>query len=104
MHNSNHACYFNNSEFKIICLFNSLIAVRCPSLADPDNGMMNCSLGDDKMPFYEDTCNFTCKTGYELIGSDTRTCRSNGSWSGGDTVCRTGIYTFIYLCMYVLYI
>ena len=64
--------------------------VRCPSLTNLDNGVINCSLGDDEVPSYEDTCNFTCNTGYELTGSDTRTCQSNGSWSGAETLCREG--------------
>ena len=42
------------------------------------------------MDFEGDTCSFTCNTGYELNGSDTRTCQSNGSWSGNDDVCRRG--------------
>ena len=52
--------------------------------------MINCSLGDDGVPSYEDTCSFTCNTGYELIGSDTRTYQSDGSWSGSDDGCRRG--------------
>ena len=59
----------------------------CPSLSNPSNGMINCSLGDDGAPSYEDTCSFTCNTGYELIGSDARTCQNDGSWSGSDAVC-----------------
>ena len=55
--------------------------------------MINCSLGDDGVHSYEDTCSFTCNTGYELTGSDTRTCQSNGSWSGSDDVCRRGMYS-----------
>ena len=64
--------------------------------------MMNCSMGDDGVPYYEDTCSFTCNTGYELTGSDTRTCQSDGSWSGNVGVCRRGKY-FIVFCtsMYV---
>ncbi|XP_065899233.1 uncharacterized protein [Dysidea avara] len=62
--------------------------VTCPSLTDPNNGVMTCSLGDDGVPSYENTCSFTCNTGYELIGSDTWTCQSDGSWSGSDDVCR----------------
>ncbi|XP_065899226.1 uncharacterized protein [Dysidea avara] len=62
--------------------------IPCPSLTDPNNGIINCSLGDDGAPSYEDTCSFTCNTGYVLTGSDTRTCQSNGSWSGSDDVCR----------------
>ena len=55
------------------------------------NGTVSCSLGDDGVPSVEDTCSFTCNTGYELTGSDTRTCQSDGSWSGSDTLCKRGI-------------
>ena len=67
-----------------------LLGVQCSSLSDPNNGTMNCLLGDDGIPFYEDTCNFTCNTGYELTGSDTRTCQSDGSWSGTNSTCERG--------------
>ena len=60
------------------------LLVTCPSLSDPSNGMISCSLGDDA---YGDTCSFTCDTGYELTGSDTRTCQSDGSWSGSQVSC-----------------
>ena len=60
------------------------------SLTDPNNGMIICSLGDDGVPSYKDTCSFTCNTGYELTGNDTRTCQSDGSWSGSDPMCRQG--------------
>ena len=61
------------------------------------NGTIDCSLGDDGVPFYEDTCSFTCNTGYELTGSDTRTCQSDGSWSGTNTTCRRGIQSSSYV-------
>ena len=48
------------------------------------NGIINCSLGDYH---YEDTCSFTCNIGYEITGNDTRTCQSNGSWSGSPVSC-----------------
>ena len=66
-------------------------------ITNPNNGEINCSLGDDGVPSYEDTCNFTCNTGYELTGSDTRTCQSNGSWNGSDAVCKGGKYTHLYV-------
>ena len=43
------------------------------------------------MGYERDICSFTCNTGYELTGSETRTCQSDGSWSGTDNVCRRGI-------------
>ena len=66
------------------------LTVSCQSLTNPGNGVTDCSLGDDGIPSYEDTCSFTCNTGYELTGSDTRTCQSDGSWSGSDGACRRG--------------
>ena len=64
--------------------------VKCPSITT-DNGASNCSLGDDRILSYEDTCSFSCNTGYELTGSNTRTCQSDGSWSGSDDLCERGI-------------
>ena len=66
----------------------SLLTVQCLTLTDPDNGIIDCPLRDGGVSSYEDTCRFTCNTGYELTGSETRTCQSDGSWSGTDDVCR----------------
>ena len=77
-----------------VCLLSICIMifylVSCELLTNPDNGLVNCRFGDDRIPSYEDICSFTCNTGYELTSSDTRTCQSDGSWSGSDTVCRIG--------------
>ena len=59
-------------------------------VTNPNNGNVIYSLGDDGFPSYEDTCSFTCNTGYELTGSDNRTCQSDGNWSGSDTTCSRG--------------
>ena len=64
-----------------------ILIVSCPFLTDLNNGTINCSLGDDGVPSYEDTCSFTCNTGYELTGSSERTCQSDGSWSGSPVSC-----------------
>jgi len=70
--------------------------VNCPTLVDPNNGVINCSLGDDGVPSYEDICSFTCNTGYELTGNDTRTCQGNGNWTDTNATCRRGnIYVII---------
>ena len=70
---------------------------HCHLLYNPHRGVMNCLLGDDELPSYEDVCTFSCNTGYELSGSDTRTCQSNGSWSGIVTKCKRGEH-----CVYLL--
>ena len=77
----------NDTLYTVIMYF-ILLLVSCPSLDNPSNGMVSCSLGGDEVPSFEDTCSFTCDTGYELTGSDTRTCQSNGNWSGSIAMCR----------------
>ena len=73
----------------------------CVFLTDPNNGTINCSLGDDEVPSYEDTCSFTCNTGYELrTGNGNRTCQNNGSWSGDKTECVRGMIHIIELSVY----
>ena len=78
-------------------LSNIKILVSCPSLSNSSSETIDCSLGDDGTPSYEDTCSFTCNTGYELTGSDTRTCQSDGNWSGSDTVCSRGEYNLLFV-------
>ena len=48
------------------------------------------------MGYEGDTCSFTCNTGYELTGSDTRTCQSDGSWSS--YTCRRGNDSYVIIC------
>ena len=67
-----------------------LSVVKCTALSKINNGNVTCSSGDDKVLSYEDTCSITCDTGYTLTGSDTRMCRSDGSWGGIDGVCDRG--------------
>ena len=79
-----------------ICMHSYILyyLASCPSLINL-NGTMNCSLGDDGIPTEEDTCSFTCNTGYELTGSDTRICQRNGSWDGSEIICKRGIRNFL---------
>ena len=67
------------------------VKTECTNLSVPANGRIElCSSGRAGVGFEGDTCNFTCNTGYELTGGDTRTCQSDGSWSGSDDVCSKG--------------
>ena len=77
-------------QLSTVCMYFTI--VNCLALSNPENGIIDCSLRDDGIPSYEDTCSFTCNTGYELTANDTRTCQSNGSWNGSDDVCRRGTY------------
>ena len=77
------------SSYVIISLGISLFAfvVQCQSLTNPINGIISCSMVNSQIFSYEDTCSFTCNTGYELTGSSERTCQSDGSWSGSPVSC-----------------
>ncbi|XP_035660825.1 E-selectin-like [Branchiostoma floridae] len=57
-------------------------AIRCPTLTPPANGAV-------KSPnSYRSVATFTCDTGYKLVGTSTRTCQSDGTWSGGSPTCK----------------
>ena len=75
------------------CIFNAyVLTVNCQTPTQITNGNVACSLGDDGIYSYEDTCTVTCNSGYTLTSSDTRTCQSNGSWNGLDGACNRGTY------------
>ena len=53
--------------------------------------MINCEMGSDGVLSYEDICNTTCNTGYEVQSGDVmRTCGSDGMFNGTDVVCSRG--------------
>ena len=62
--------------------------IQCNNLANGE--ITSCNSVRVGVGYEGDTCSFTCNTGYELTGSDTRTCQSDGSWSGSRDVCRKG--------------
>ena len=75
--------------------------VSCENLTQPENGMIKCSLGEDAVISYGDVCNFTCDTGYILVGSESRICQNDGFWSGNQTYCSRGTYVAKYISTYV---
>ena len=71
-------------------------------LTNPMNGMVKCSLGDDGVLSYDDTCTATCDTGYMLTGDGMRTCQSDGMFNGIEAMCSRGkLYTYFTLCKYL---
>ena len=59
------------------------------SLPDFNNGIVECS-GTGEVLSLGDSCTFTCDSGYELMGSDTVTCQSDGSWDVSSPTCNRG--------------
>ena len=83
--------YRNNISYPIV--------PTCPPLTVPDDGDIDCSLGDDGEANPGNTCTFTCDDGYELGGSTSRTCGDDGRWSGNDTTCTRGMLPLLYCTM-----
>ena len=54
----------------------------CEAISVPPNGRMTCS-----GLVTNETCSFTCNDGYELQGSETRTCLNYPEWDGQQTFC-----------------
>jgi len=71
-----------------MCCYHNIVV--CSTLLELNNGIINCSLGNDGVPTYEDSCTIVCQPGYELIGTKNRTCKSDGSWSGTMILCTKG--------------
>jgi len=78
-------------------MYTLYLGIQCDNLSAPSNGGMLCSSGRVGVGYEGDTCSFRCNTGYELIGSGTRTCQNNGSWNGTTSVCRKGAGFCVYL-------
>ena len=57
-------------------------AVMCSTLESPLNGQVH-----QQSQQYQSTVSYTCNEGYLPMGVTTRTCESNGSWSGQQPTC-----------------
>ncbi|XP_019618629.1 PREDICTED: sushi, von Willebrand factor type A, EGF and pentraxin domain-containing protein 1-like [Branchiostoma belcheri] len=56
--------------------------VSCGALSSPAHGSISGS------HYYGDRVTFSCSSGYYLQGSSSRTCQSNGRWSGTQPTCQ----------------
>jgi sugar lactone lactonase YvrE len=57
-------------------------SVSCPSLSAPAGGTVSASLRSPGA-----VATYSCGTGYTLVGAATRTCQSDGTWSGTAPTC-----------------
>lgn len=75
------------------CALIVVIQTKCTYLSILASGhIVPCSSGGrTEMNYYEEeTCNFTCNTGYEITGSDTRTCLTYSNSSVSESTCKRG--------------
>ena len=58
------------------------VAVDCVDPGTPTNGQRTLT-----STTYNSVVTYTCDVGYTLQGSNSRTCQSNGQWSGSVPEC-----------------
>ena len=67
----------------VCCFINvSCLAIDCGDPGTPTNGQRTLS-----STTYNSVVTYTCDVGYTLQGSNSRTCQSNGQWSGSIPHC-----------------
>lgn len=57
--------------------------VRCSRLRSPANGDVNVT-----SLMYSSIASYSCRQGFGLVGSPSRTCQADGTWSGSTPRCR----------------
>lgn len=70
----------------LFCVF--VDSSTCSALEAPTHGKR---FGSKYLAGHE--VHFTCSLGYHLVGSATRVCQENGSWSGVTALCK-GLYKY----------
>lgn len=73
-------------------IFFLCIGVRCGTLPNLSNGEISLS-----KTLYGEEATFTCYDGFHLIGSKSRVCMLNGTWSGLESECISMFSKFINL-------
>ena len=63
--------------------------VNCGPLSDPTNGLVTVT-----DTFLGSIANYSCNSGYGLVGDVTGVCQANGNWSEGP-VCRSKLKVYM---------
>ena len=58
--------------------------VDCGALTDPDNGQVSATTTT-----YDSIADYTCNTGYNLVGVNERICTAAGTWTDGEPTCQS---------------
>ena len=73
-----------------LCLY---AAPLCPDLVNPTDGSVQyTTLTPGSVATY------TCNDGYQAVGEVTRTCETNGTWTGDSPVCENGKKSDYFIC------
>ena len=70
-------------DWALLRLCSLYTAIECEDLQSPANGLV---VVPSRLP--GSTATYSCNTGFNLIGSQTRSCLNNGFWSGVVPICQ----------------
>ena len=81
---SSISCWHSAKECPLLCIYSlpAYSAVDCGDPGTPTNGQHS-----DTRTTFSYAVFYTCDVGYTLQGSNSRTCQSNGQWSGSVPQC-----------------
>ena len=83
-----HLCITSQKIDKCWYLF--LAAVTCTALKAPSDGSRQGCTGT-AVETYNTVCLFSCSPGFNGLGSPSRKCLHNGTWSGQEFICKGNI-------------
>ena len=76
-------CISSGVFIALLCMHtNFRLELRCPDLENPADGSV---VYDGLVVGSQAT--YSCNDGYRLVGSSTRTCEIDGTWSGESPLC-----------------
>lgn len=76
---------YDQARNRAACKFIVRVEVRrCPELKPPMHGHLTCSSDGNN---YGAVCEYHCDGGYEQMGTASRVCQLNRSWSGNNAEC-----------------
>ncbi len=85
---------YNNTILIVFGLLNTG-PITCSDLTVPANGMISYNMGTTSLRPVNTVATYTCVTGYTLNGGSTRTCESDGVWSGLAPTCQGKEYKLV---------
>ena len=74
------------------------VAVDCSDLTDPTDGAVNTSSGTT----FNMNATYSCNTGYNLNGTNARTCQADRMWSGNEPACDSTLSSLVHWVYTVL--
>ena len=75
-------CHASDSDCTNVYMCYAIAVLNCEILTSPSNGRVVLS---ERTVGSEAT--YDCNEGFNLEGNETRTCQSDGMWSGNEPTC-----------------